>query len=152
MFIQERTHFIRKFERPPVFFLPDYDISSAKHLAYGVNVWIDTSLTPTLLQGIEVLVNGGLHFSSRHDWLHETLCMNKNRPVFKKNLLYDFEQDATDANLLYECIEEEMIPDFFSRNADGIPDQWIKKIKTSLALAPQFSSDKILTQYREELH
>ena len=47
--------------------------------------------------------------------------------------------DAVEAEALYSLLEQEVIPQFYIRKENGIPEKWIEKIRKSMAiLTPQF--------------
>ena len=59
-------------------------------------------------------------------------------------------QDQLDAESLYSLLENEMVPLFYSRDADGLPRGWIAMMKESIkVLAPAFSGDRMVKQYAE---
>ncbi len=60
------------------------------------------------------------------------------------------DSDAAEAEQLYELLEREVIPEFYSRDGDGIPRAWVARVRASMAsLAPQFSSNRMMRDYVE---
>ncbi len=61
--------------------------------------------------------------------------------------------DAGDADSLYQVLETEVIPAYYAKDVDGLPSEWIRRMKNSLAtLTPQFSSDRMLKDYIEKIY
>ena len=56
--------------------------------------------------------------------------------------------DARDAENLYRLLEEEVIPLYYDRDIDGLPQQWIKRMMNSISsLAWRFSADRMVADY-----
>jgi glycogen phosphorylase len=140
-----------------VIFLADYDMSIAEHLIQGVDLWINTPRRPweaSGTSGMKVLVNGGLNFSELDGWWAE---------AYKPEVGWalgdgcehgdDSRYDICEAQQLYRLLEEEIIPTFYKRNENGIPVDWVSKMRTSMAeLTPLFSSNRMLREYVEKLY
>jgi starch phosphorylase len=154
--IQEWTRFIRRSDaRPPVIFLADYDMLLAEHLVQGVDVWINTPRRPweaSGTSGMKVLVNGGINLSEIDGWWAEAY-----RPEVGWALGDGQEHgddpawDAAEAEALYERLELEVIPEFYTRNKKGIPTAWVARIRESMArLTPRFSASRTVREYTEQ--
>ena len=154
--IREWTHFIRRPEaRPHVIFLSDYDMNLTEHLVQGVDVWLNTPQRPWEAcgtSGMKVLVNGGINFSELDGWWAE---------AYEPGLgwaLGDGQEhgndpglDAVDAEKLYELLEREVVPEFYTRDADGIPRAWVSRMRESMArLTPRFSANRTVREYTEK--
>ena len=58
-------------------------------------------------------------------------------------------QDARDAGELYRLLEGEVVPEFYARDADGLPGAWIERIKRSMrTLIPAYSATRMLVGLR----
>ncbi|MFA6086984.1 hypothetical protein, partial [Mucilaginibacter sp.] len=65
----------------------------------------------------------------------------------------DFGWDATEANELYELLENKVIPEFYTRNSNGIPVRWVERVRQSMAkLTPLFSANRTVRQYTEQYY
>ncbi|MDE3114393.1 MAG: DUF3417 domain-containing protein, partial [Pseudomonadota bacterium] len=63
------------------------------------------------------------------------------------------EVDARDAVSLYDVLETSVIPEFYDRDAEGLPRAWLARIRCSMAaLTPAFSSTRMLRQYVEDAY
>ncbi|HEX3906010.1 MAG TPA: alpha-glucan family phosphorylase [Polyangia bacterium] len=156
--IREWIHFARRPEaRPHVVFLSDYDMLLTEHLVQGADVWINTPRRPweaSGTSGMKVLVNGGLNLSELDGWWVEAY-----RPEVGWALGDGQEHgddpawDAVEANALYDLLEREVIPEFYSRDPNGLPTAWIKRIRESMAsLTPRFSADRAVREYTERYY
>ena len=56
-----------------------------------------------------------------------------------------------EAGALYDLIEREVIPEFYARDASGIPAAWVKRMRESMAqLTPRFSASRAVREYSEQ--
>jgi len=59
--------------------------------------------------------------------------------------------DAAEAEALYERLEQEVIPEFYTRNDRGMPIAWLARIRESMArLTPRFSASRTVREYTEQ--
>jgi starch phosphorylase len=153
--IREWTQFVRQPEvRAHAVFLSDYDMLLTERMVQGVDVWINTPRRPweaSGTSGMKVLVNGGINISELDGWWAEAY----NSVVGWA--LGDGEEhgddplwDATEAEALYDLLEREVIPEFYARDANGIPAAWVMRIRESMAqLTPHFSTNRAVCEYTE---
>ncbi len=153
--IQEWIHFIRRPEnRPHVVFLSDYDMLLAEHLVQGVDVWINTPRRPweaSGTSGMKVLVNGGLNLSELDGWWAEAYSPEVGWALGDgQDHGEDPAWDAIEADALYTLLEQEVIPEFYRRNPQGIPVEWVARMRQSMAcLTPRFSTNRTVREYTE---
>jgi starch phosphorylase len=154
--IREWMHFIRQPEtRPHAIFLSDYDMLLTEHLVQGVDVWINTPRRPweaSGTSGMKVLVNGGLNLSELDGWWAEAYTPEVGWALGDgREHGDDPAWDAAEAEALYELLEREVIPEFYDRDAQGIPAAWVARMRKSMAsLTPRFSADRAVREYTEE--
>jgi len=154
--IQNWTSFIRRADvSPPVIFLADYDMLLAEHLVQGVDVWINTPRRPWEAcgtSGMKVLVNGGLNLSEIDGWWAEAYMPDVGWALGDgQEHGEDPAWDASEAEALYERLEQEVIPEFYTRNDRGIPAAWVKRIRESMArLTPKFAASRAVREYTEQ--
>ena len=56
-----------------------------------------------------------------------------------------------EAEALYERLEQEVIPEFYTRDDKGLPAAWVMRIRESMAnLTPRFSASRTVREYTEE--
>ena len=154
--IQEWIHFIRQPEtRPHVIFLSDYDMLLTERLVQGVDVWINTPRRPWEAcgtSGMKVLVNGGINLSELDGWWAEAYTPEVGWALGDGQEHGDDPAwDAAEAEVLYERLEREVIPEFYTRDESGIPTAWVKRMRESMArLTPRFSADRTVREYTEQ--
>jgi starch phosphorylase len=154
--IREWTSFARSPQmRSHVVFLSDYDMLLAQHLVEGVDVWINTPRRPWEAcgtSGMKVLVNGGINLSVLDGWWAESYSHNVGWSIGDGQEHGDDPAwDRADAEALYAILENEVIPEFYKRDEQGIPRSWVARIRESMAvLTPTFSANRAVRQYTEE--
>jgi len=156
--IQEWIHFIRRPEvRPHVIFLSDYDMLLTEYLVQGVDIWINTPRRPWEAcgtSGMKVLVNGGLNLSELDGWWAEAYTPEVGWALGDgQEHGDDSSWDAAEAAALYDLLEREVIPEFYTRNEQGIPTVWVARMRESMArLTPQFSANRAVREYTEQYY
>jgi starch phosphorylase len=154
--IREWIHFIRRPEvRPRVIFLSDYDMLLTEHLVQGVDVWINTPRRPWEAcgtSGMKVLVNGGINVSELDGWWAEAYTPEVGWALGDGQEHGDDPAwDAAEAEALYDLLEREVIPEFYTRNKRGIPTAWVARMRESMAcLTTQFSANRAVREYTEQ--
>ena len=153
--IRRWIQFIRRPEaRTRVIFLSDYDMHLGEHLVQGVDVWLNTPRRPWEAcgtSGMKVLVNGGVNLSELDGWWAEAYTPEVGWAL-GDGLEHkdDAEWDASEAEALYDLLEREVAPAFYSRDAEGIPPAWVSRMRASMAqLTPVFSSNRAVREYTE---
>lgn len=156
--IKKWMNFISRPEaRPHVIFLSDDDMILTEHLVQGVDLWINTPRRPWEAcgtSGMKVLVNGGLNLSELDGWWAEAYVPEIGWALGDgKEHGDDSTWDKAEANTLYELLEREVIPEFYTRDDRKIPIAWIAKIRESMArLTPHFSSNRAVREYTEKFY
>jgi glycogen phosphorylase len=154
--IQEWTHFIRQPEaRPHAIFLSDYDMLLTEHLVQGVDVWINTPRRPweaSGTSGMKVLVNGGINLSELDGWWAEAYTPEVGWALGDGQEHHDDPAwDAVEAGALYDLLEREVIPEFYTRDEQGIPTAWVARMRESMArLTPRFCASRTVREYTEQ--
>lgn len=156
--IQQWMHFIQRPEvRPHVIFLSDYDMDLTEQLVQGVDVWLNTPRRPWEAcgtSGMKVLVNGGINLSVLDGWWAEAYNPQVGWTLGEGQEHEDeAAQDARDAEALYDLLENAVIPEFYTRDEQGIPRAWVTRMRESMAqLTPRFSSNRCVREYTERYY
>jgi starch phosphorylase len=156
--IREWTHLIRRPEvRPHVIFLSDYDMLLTEQLVQGVDVWLNTPRHPWEAcgtSGMKVLVNGGINLSELDGWWSEAYTPEVGWALGDgQEHADDPAWDAAEAEALYNLLEREVIPEFYSRDKQGTPSAWVARMRESMArLTPRFSSNRAVREYTEQYY
>jgi starch phosphorylase len=156
-FVQQWAQFVgRPDVRARAVFLEDYDMALAENLVQGVDVWINTPRRPweaSGTSGMKVLVNGGLNLSELDGWWAEAYSPEVGWAIGDGRERLDPGWDAVETEQLFELLEQQVIPEFYDRDADGIPRAWVARLRASLArLTPRFSSNRMLAEYLDRLY
>ena len=142
--------------RDRVVFLEDYEMTLAQELVAGVDVWLNTPRRPleaSGTSGMKVLVNGGLNLSELDGWWAEAYTPQVGWAIGGEGLEPDLERDALEAEQLFQILENQIIPEFYDRDQDGIPRKWIDRVRTSMStLTPHFSSNRMMREYVEQAY
>jgi starch phosphorylase len=154
--IQKWIQFIRRPEvRPHAIFLSDHDMELTKRLVQGVDVWINSPRRPWEAcgtSGMKVLVNGGINISELDGWWAEAYMPDLGWAIGDgKEHGNDPDWDAAEAEMLYDQLENEVIPEFYDRSETGIPTRWVARMRKSMArLTPQYSANRAVREYTEK--
>ncbi|HLC01668.1 MAG TPA: alpha-glucan family phosphorylase [Anaerolineales bacterium] len=139
-------------------FLEDYDMNVARYLIQGVDVWLNTPRRPNEASGTsgqKAALNGVLNLSILDGWWPEGYNGSNGWAIGGMQDLDDTAaQDDADAEALYQLLEEEIIPLYYDeRSSDGLPREWLARIKESIrTLAPRFSMRRMVKEYIETMY
>jgi starch phosphorylase len=156
--IRQWVQFIQQYNLyQHVVFLSDYDMLLTEQLVQGVDVWINTPRRPWEAcgtSGMKVLVNGGLNLSELDGWWAEAYSPEVGWALGDgKEHGDDPAWDVSEANELYDLLEQHVVPAFYNRNEQGIPELWIRKMRNSMAtLTPRFSANRTVREYTEKYY
>jgi len=154
--VQQWIRFIRQPEvRPHAIFFSDYDMLLTERLVQGVDVWLNTPRRPWEAcgtSGMKVLVNGGINLSELDGWWAEAYAPELGWALGDGQEHGDDPAwDAAEAVALYERLEREVIPEFYTRDDKGIPTAWVARMRESMArLTPRFSANRTVREYTEQ--
>ncbi len=150
--ISKKPQFLGK-----ILFLEDYDISLAKELVSGVDVWLNTPTRPleaSGTSGMKAVMNGVMNFSVLDGWWVEGYkdaagwALSQEKTYKNQNL-----QDDYDAELIYKTFENEIIPLFYKYNEKGVPEEWVNYMKKCIAeIAPEFTSKRMIEDYNKKYY
>jgi starch phosphorylase len=133
-------------------FVEDYDINVGRYLVQGVDVWLNTPRRPLEASGTsgqKVVLNGGLNLSVLDGWWAEAydglngFAIGVGRTHSNESI-----HDARDGEDLYRVLKEEVIPLYYQRDGDGLPREWIKRMKRTIrTLGWRFNADRMVMDY-----
>ncbi len=138
-----------------IVFLEDYDINVGRHLVQGVDVWLNNPRRPLEASGTsgqKVVLNGGLNCSVLDGWWAEAYNGRNGFGIGHGTQHADPDiGDDRDADRLMHVLRDEVIPLFYDRDADGLPQEWIGRMTDSIAtLAARFSAHRMVMDYVEK--
>ena len=137
--------------------LEDYDISVARMLVQGCDVWLNTPLRPNEAcgtSGMKVVFNGGLNCSILDGWWDEMYDPEVGWAIPSAETGPDIElRNDLEAQSVFSILERQVVPLYYRRDSDGLPVEWLRKVKRSIVrLAPQVESTRMLREYVERLY
>jgi starch phosphorylase len=130
-------------------FVEDYSEQTAQYLVHGVDVWLNNPVPPleaSGTSGMKAAMNGVINLSVPDGWWLEGYN-GKNGWSFGSSHAGN-DRDAADASALYDVLERQVIPLYYTASLDGIPHGWVKMMKESIkSNAPRFSARRMVKEY-----
>ena len=138
-------------------FIEDYDMSVARSLVWGVDVWVNTPIKlheASGTSGMKVIPNGGINMSVLDGWWPEAFDGSNGWAVGDRRIYGNQDyQDFMEAASFYELLEKEIVPRFYDRGQDGLPRRWIATMKASMrTCCPVFSTTRMVQEYAERFY
>jgi starch phosphorylase len=138
-------------------FIENYDLHVARQMVSGCDIWLNNPRRPLEASGTsgqKTACHGGLNLSIMDGWWREgydgsngfSIGNDSNPPSIE-------EQDRLDSENLYKTLTEQVIPCFYNRDANGIPREWIQKIRRAMiTLVPQYNTWRMVQEYTEKYY
>ncbi|HXV92376.1 MAG TPA: alpha-glucan family phosphorylase, partial [Pseudonocardia sp.] len=141
--------------RHRIVFLPDYDMSMARYLYWGCDVWLNNPLRPLEAcgtSGMKAALNGGLNLSIRDGWWDEFYDGRNGWAIPTADGIEDpTRRDDLEAHALYELLATQVAPAFYERSADGVPPRWVELVRHTLTtLRPQVQAGRMVREYVQD--
>jgi starch phosphorylase len=150
------------FERNPgarrrMVFLEDYDMVVARYMLQGVDIWLNTPRRPleaSGTSGMKATLNGAINLSILDGWWDEAYTVQTGWAIGRGEEYTDeTKQDEIESNNLYDLLEKEIVPLYYTRGADDLPRQWIAKMKGAMrAIGPEFNTNRMVREYTERMY
>jgi starch phosphorylase len=143
--------------RGRVFIIEDYDMRVARFLVQGVDVWLNNPRRPleaSGTSGMKAAANGVVNLSVLDGWWDEGWTGDNGWAIGGRETNPDEgAQDWSDALDLYRLIEDEVVPRYYERTAQGLPAAWVRLMRRSIASTIwQFSTTRMLHEYTERMY
>jgi len=140
-----------------IVFLEDYEMTLARRLVQGVDVWLNTPRRPleaSGTSGMKAALNGVLNCSILDGWWAEAYSAAYGFAIESlEGDVTEAEQDEADAESLYAVLEEQVLPAYYERNDTGLPRRWIELMRESIAeLGPRYGTARMVAEYVERLY
>ena len=140
-----------------IILLENYNMSLARYLVSGVDIWLNNPRRPREASGTsgqKVPINGGINFSVLDGWWREGYNGKNGWSIGEEKEYEHLDiQDSEDANSLYYTLENSIVPEFFETGDEKYSPAWVKRMKESIkTVVPAFSTARMLKDYVEELY
>ncbi|MDR2403551.1 MAG: alpha-glucan family phosphorylase [Spirochaetaceae bacterium] len=156
--IREIVHFAEQHDvESRIIFLENYDMTMAHYLTAGADLWLNTPRRPleaSGTSGMKAAMNGVLNCSILDGWWDEAYnpeigwAIGRGEEYADPNL-----QDEVESKALYDLLEREIIPLFYQRGRDGLPREWIKRMKSCMReIGQSMSSHRMLMDYSNKFY
>lgn len=143
--IEEVIHIFSTTLSGHAIFVPNYNISLANHLTSGSDMWLNTpkgNLEACGTSGMKAISNGVLNCTVLDGWTYEVEWDGIGWTLDPDNI----------ANNFYELLDNEIVPLYFNRDENGLPTNWIERMRRSIKVAEDFSAERMLEEYKKKLY
>jgi starch phosphorylase len=136
-------------------FLEDYGIEVARDMVQGVDLWLNNPRRGEEAcgtSGMKASINGVLNLSILDGWFDEAYESSGGWAIGDRSD-YSEDQDEHHAMSIYSLLENEIVPKYFGGGDDGIPDDWVRRMKQCLIhISPLFACQRMVEEYMNELY
>ncbi|MBN2551819.1 MAG: alpha-glucan family phosphorylase [Spirochaetales bacterium] len=156
--IRELIHFAQDPQlRSQIVFLEDYDMTIARYLNSGSDVWLNTPRRPleaSGTSGMKAAMNGVLNLSILDGWWDEIYSPECGWAIGSGEEYEDQElQDEIESKAVYDLLEREIVPLFYTRGRDGLPRPWVKRMKAAMSeVGRVMNSHRMLIEYSQHFY
>ncbi|MDD5064180.1 MAG: alpha-glucan family phosphorylase [Phycisphaerae bacterium] len=156
--VRQIINFASKYDvQRRIVFLEDYDINVARMLVRGVDVWLNNPRRPMEAcgtSGMKAAINGALNMSTLDGWWCEGYRPDGGWAIGAEQTYSNSDyQDEVEARAVYDLLENEVIPLFYTRSADDLPRAWISRVKNSVKwIAPRFNTHRMVAEYTQRFY
>jgi starch phosphorylase len=140
-----------------IILLENYNMSLARYLVSGVDVWLNNPRRPREASGTsgeKVPINGGINFSVLDGWWRESYNGKNGWSIGEEKEYDNLDiQDSEDANSMYFTLENSIVPEYYEVNDDGYSPAWVKRMRDSIkSVVPTFSTARMVKDYVKNLY
>jgi starch phosphorylase len=132
-------------------FIEDYDMHVAHRLVQGVDLWLNVPRAPLEAcgtSGMKAGLNGVPQLSTLDGWWSEGYDGSNGWAIPAGEA-----GDAPDAEHLYRLLEQEVVPLYYDRDAQGVPRGWVERMKHTMHTAGErFTAQRMVRQYLTEYY
>jgi starch phosphorylase len=136
-------------------FLEDYGIEVARDMVQGVDLWLNNPRRGEEAcgtSGMKAAINGVLNLSILDGWWDEAYEYSGGWAIGGREP-YSEDQDEYHASAIYSLLENEIVPMYYAKGEDGVPDEWMRRMKQCLRfISPQFNCQRMVAEYMQHLY
>lgn len=137
--------------RGRVVFLPDYDISVARLMVAGCDVWLNNPLRPHEAcgtSGMKAALNGALNLSTLDGWWDEAFDGTNGWAIPSATVDDLAARSRVEAASLLDLLEHEIAPLFYAEGRVGPSTAWLAKVRHAWrTLGPLITADRMVREY-----
>lgn len=126
-------------------YVHNYDLDLAFKLISGCDIWLNTpeyGMEASGTSGMKAASNGVLNFTIADGWAAEVDWTDKGWIIDKDNPV----------ECIYSKFENEIVPLYYNRSDEGLPEKWIEMMKESIKMSKQYSTTRMLGEYVKKLY
>lgn len=143
--------------RKKIIFLENYDMNIARYMVEGCDIWLNNPRRPleaSGTSGMKIIANGGLNLSVLDGWWDEAYNYQVGWKIGNGEEYEELDyQDEVESNMLYDVLENEIIPVYYDRGEEKLPRRWIGMMKQSIKqLAPIYNTNRMVKEYTEKFY
>jgi len=135
-------------------FIENYNLHLARYILWGSDVWLNTPYRPmeaSGTSGMKAAMNGVLHLSVLDGWWVEGYDGQNGWAIYPKEGLPPY--NYYEANQIYSLLEGKIRDLFYDRDEEGIPREWVRRMKRALYTAcKRFSLNRVLLEYLQKFY
>jgi len=142
-----------------IVFLEDYDMQICRRMVQGCDIWLNTpirGLEASGTSGMKAAMNGTINCSILDGWWDEAFGPELGFSIGRGENYESAsgeERDEIESRALYQCLESQIVPEFFDRDSSGIPKRWVARMKRCIRLlAPGFTTHRMLADYARQYY
>jgi starch phosphorylase len=139
-----------------IIFLEDYDLQLARWLVSGVDVWLNNPIAPleaSGTSGIKAAINGKMNLSILDGWWAEAWMQDNGWGIPPANAQDPERRDALEAEMIFDTLEEEVVPLYYDHKDNGFSPEWVRRSKRAMAtVIPRFNMERVLFDYTRGLY
>lgn len=136
-------------------FIEDYDVEVAREMVQAVDLWLNNPRRGEEAcgtSGMKAGINGNPNLSILDGWYDEAYEQSGGWAIGDREP-YSEDQDEVHASSIYSTLENEILPLYFQERTEGIPTEWMKRVKQSLRyISPNFNCQRMVEEYKHNLY
>ncbi len=140
-----------------IIFIEDYDMRIARKLVSSVDIWLNNPLRPheaSGTSGMKAAINGVINCSILDGWWDEAYEKHLGWVIGNRDDVVNIEsQNIFDSDWFYNLLEREIMPLYYERDNNGIPNGWVDMMKNSMfSVSSGFNTHRMLKDYFEKIY
>ncbi len=125
-------------------------------MVHGVDVWLNNPVPPqeaSGTSGMKASVNGVPNLSILDGWWIEGYDGQNGWAFGQEADGHDDDRSARDAEAIYHLLEQEIIPRYYRRSDDGVPQAFVPVMKQAIkTAAPRFGTRRMVMDHSKAFY